>query len=96
MRQYFIDDNPVTKEVFKEKVTIALKTWFEDQQKTLFKKFKREAFYHHLEDYLETYYESAGLNNDVAEIVEDGNTVNQELNLYGHTYMYEKVHSNEN
>ena len=82
MRQYFIDDKPVTKEVFKEKVTNALTKWYDEHQ--------------NLEDDPETYYESAGLNNDIAEIVEDSNTVSQSLTLYGHTYVSEKVYGNEN
>lgn len=82
MRQYFIDDKPVTKEVFKEKVTNALTKWYDEHQ--------------NLEDDPEDYYETAGLNYDIAEIVEDSNTVSQTLKLYGHVYMSEKVYANEN
>lgn len=78
VRQYFIDDKPVSKEEFKEQVTIALKTWYDDHQ--------------NLEDDPETYYETSGLNHEIDEIVEDSNTASQTLKLRGHTYMSEKVY----
>lgn len=83
MRQYFIDGKPVTKEVFKEKVTNALTKWYDEHQQDL-------------DDDPDNYYEIAGLDHDIAEIVEDSNTVSQTLKLYGHVYMSEKVYNNEN
>ncbi len=83
VRQYFIDDKPVTKEVFKKKVTNALTKWYDE--------------HNYMEDDTEAYYyKSAGLKHDIAEIVDGINTVSQTLKLYGHTYMSEKVYSDEN
>jgi hypothetical protein len=74
----------------KLKEEYSVRQYFIDGKPVTKEVFKWYDEHQNLEDDSETYYETAGLNYEIAEIVEDSNTVSQTLKLYGHTYMSEK------